>query len=263
MTRKFIRSFVLKAGVALQIAVLCPGAFAAGAAGGVGGVTRDSLTGMPVPDAQIVAHNVDRNTTRAVSSGIRGFFAIDNLEPGRYEVIASKEGFKTYTADVEIAAMRTARLDLVMNAAPVVNEAAPSAEGLAPAVAKELEAMKARIDQLEAELKQSRQNPASVAAGQTSASNQAASGDQNTPKASTPRDPNQTQGGSPTAPQSSGLLPTAPTTAAAAPVDNVTPFADYDWTWLNGNPAEQRCRLRFEVLYSGNPGRPYIRLRFQ
>ena len=220
--------------------MLAPPALAAGSFGSVGGMTRDSITGMPLPEAQIVAHNVNKNTTRTTVSGANGFFAIENLEPGRYEVIASKEGFRNYSADIEVAALRTVRLDLALDLSdtgPAGNDA--QADALPPSVARELAAMKQRIDQLERELKA---NQATQPAGgsQTAflgtsqtppGSNPAASqsqntpsGDQTTPKASTPINPSEPKNNAPNAPE------------AAAPVDNFTPFADWDWTWLNGNP---------------------------
>ncbi|MBV9760585.1 MAG: outer membrane beta-barrel protein [Acidobacteriaceae bacterium] len=71
-----------------------------------------------------------------------------------------------------------------------------------PAILDELEAMKKRIDQLEAELKAAR------------ASSPAA-------EPASPAQPVVQSKSEPPAP---------------AAVDNFTPFADYDWTWLNGNP---------------------------
>src|ERR1700690_3858251 len=72
-----------------------------------------------------------------------------------------------------------------------------------PEVTKELELMKARIDQLESELKERAAPTAAVAMA------------------------------APAQPQTESSPP-----AAAAPpaVDNITPFAYADWTWLNGNP---------------------------
>jgi len=88
-----------------------------------------------------------------------------------------------------------------------------------PITIEELEAMKARINQLEAELKakQAAETPA-VAPAEAPASS-----------ASTPLMGIGSAGGS------------APT--VAAPPDTMTPFADGDWTWLNGNPRTKDCPL--------------------
>src|ERR1700679_4309644 len=80
-----------------------------------------------------------------------------------------------------------------------------------PMTIEELEAMKARINQLEAELKakQAAEAPAAAPAEAPASS------------ASTPLMGIGSAGGS------------AP--VGAAPPDTMTPFADFDWTWMNGN----------------------------
>lgn len=245
MVRHSPFSTFLAACIVFQLAGLSCYAFAAGSFGSVGGVTRDSLSGMPLPEAQVAAHNVNTNTDRTVVSGANGFFSIDNLEPGRYELVASKEGFRNFAADVEVVAFRTARLDLVLamaGAAPGANDISATATGDTPSlsVVSELQAMKRRIDQLEAELKgvRANQSTGSVKAaldlnGQTAASDQSTltpgSGKATQAKQLASNNLPQT-----TAPPN-GVL-NSPLNPAPAAVDNFTPFADYDWTWLNGNP---------------------------
>jgi Putative beta-barrel porin-2, OmpL-like. bbp2 len=100
-------------------------------------------------------------------------------------------------------------------------EAAPNPETSAD-IAKELAAMKARIEQLEAELKlrapggklESAQPAAAVAAPPVAAPMTAST----SPALAT--------------------LQAASETAAAAPAkkERIAPFSDWDWTWLNGNP---------------------------
>src|ERR1700677_3708009 len=104
-------------------------------------------------------------------------------------------------------------------------QASAADQQIPPAVAKKLEAMEARIEQLEAELK-ARPVEAPLSA-----------------KASTPVPP-----APPVATSSSGTAATStPLTAQAqseqaaaqspaAPGGKVEPFSDADWTWLNGNP---------------------------
>ena len=95
-------------------------------------------------------------------------------------------------------------------------------------ITKELEAMKQRIEQLEAELKtlKSQANPsAAVAQGSL-----APSGAPNATYAS----------GSPGAPAPAPDFKRVPGSefpqAETAKPAKVEPFSDYDWTWLNGNP---------------------------
>src|SRR5260370_14010951 len=107
-------------------------------------------------------------------------------------------------------------------------QSAGADQQIPPAIAKELEAMRKRIDELEAELKSSKA-PERPATPVTSA------------KATVPL--------APIAPVNT-VVPTessssvAPTTAAAPPahapaeakVAKIEPFSNADWTWLNGNP---------------------------
>jgi hypothetical protein len=87
------------------------------------------------------------------------------------------------------------------------------------ALAKELEAMKARIDQLEAELKSRVAEPPSAASA-TTAPADAAAPVQLSPSAAASPAPAQQQAA----------------TAAPGPPTPSVPFAYADWTWLNGNP---------------------------
>jgi putative OmpL-like beta-barrel porin-2 len=101
---------------------------------------------------------------------------------------------------------------------PAVAAADPA---LSPSVAKELEAMKARIELLEMQLK------ASAAGGKPSevAPDAQAKTAAPAPALVTP------------SPAPAALQTQAEATPAAAPaVDNETPFAFADWTWLNGTP---------------------------
>ena len=92
---------------------------------------------------------------------------------------------------------------------------------IAPAIAKELDAMRKRIDELEAELK-SAKAPERPTTPATSA------------KMSIPLAP---PAAAPAAPATktpeAASLQKAATEAAAEPI---APFSDADWTWLNGNP---------------------------
>jgi hypothetical protein len=104
--------------------------------------------------------------------------------------------------------------DLKLTASEVsMQQADPSHSGMSPVVAKELEAMKARIEQLESELKQ-HEAPEQSAAGTV------------VPAKAT---------------VSAAAQPQAESTAAspaAAPEKPAPsePFAYADWTWLNGTP---------------------------
>jgi hypothetical protein len=108
--------------------------------------------------------------------------------------------------------------------------AEPAEPGVPPAVARELEAMKLRILQLETELKgraASDQPPAVANSAMANGSEAPAA-----PVAPAPTSATMSNSvASPPSPQEA--TPAAP--APAPEVDNVTPFAYADWTWLNGN----------------------------
>jgi hypothetical protein len=104
---------------------------------------------------------------------------------------------------------------------PPSSAAAAADPALSPSVAKELEALKARIELLEMQLK------ASAAGGKPSdiAPDAVAKTNAPTPALVTPS-------AAPAALQTQ----TEGTPATAPAVDNETPFAFADWTWLNGTP---------------------------
>ena len=100
------------------------------------------------------------------------------------------------------------------SANPQANVANPQTE---QEIVQELAAMKKRIEQLEAALKQheAAEQPATVVSSA---------------KASTPVAPPAT------APAEATQTVSESSTAAAAKNEKIAPFSDWDWTWLNGNP---------------------------
>ncbi len=215
--------------------------------GGVNGVARDSASGKPLADAQIIAHDMRKNTESTAVSAANGAFVLA-VQPGWYEVTATKNGYLKATARIRVVSGKTADLELPL----AFNHAA-----LESAMVQELDAMKARVDQLESELKNQK--------GQESAKAPAAS---DVLLASVGKDSTQMPQ-LPSAPPKPGdreLLATSARPAAAGPapapqpapaaapppppsvpealqppdpapaVDNFTPFAFGDFTWLNGTP---------------------------
>src|SRR5580692_4598598 len=102
---------------ALLLGALSLPVFGQATVGLIGGVTSDSATGKPVAETQIVAHNLDKGTDYATVSGINGIFTFTNLEPGPYEVAATKNGFQKSSTQVEVVALRTVRVELSLHAA--------------------------------------------------------------------------------------------------------------------------------------------------
>src|SRR5271155_3178369 len=103
------------------------------------------------------------------------------------------------------------------------NQQASSADQqIPPAIAKELDAMRKRIDELEAELKNAKapERPTTPA---TSA------------KATVPVAPFSAAPAAPVTTTAESATSAKSTADAAAPA-KIEPFSDADWTWLNGNP---------------------------
>ena len=94
------------------------------------------------------------------------------------------------------------------------------------AILKELDAMRARIAELEAQLK-----------AQSGVKADAVSADAATQLEASRQEMLASTAKTPPAPATvSSVAAVASTQPTATPVDKTTPFADADWTWLNGNP---------------------------
>jgi hypothetical protein len=71
----------------------------------------------PLPEVQVIAHNVDENTDHTVVSGADGAFAIANLKPGHYQLTGKKEGFESSPpATVALAAGQSLHIDIPFTA---------------------------------------------------------------------------------------------------------------------------------------------------
>jgi hypothetical protein len=150
----------------------------------------------------------------AISSS-DGTFSISRLEPGLYQVAASRDGFGRSTTKVEVAPSGTSQVTFLLasNQPASAETKAPAAATTASdsAITEELDALKKRIEQLEASLK-ARATEAQPAAAPATAA--------------------------PAAPPKPAPVPSIPE-ALQAPdpspnPDNDTPFAFGDFTWLNG-----------------------------
>lgn len=219
MTRNLRFSAVVPACIAFQLAAVPVAASGQELFGGVGGVTRDCASRQPVAQVRITAHNVNKGTDRSAVSGSDGTFTIAKLEPGRYQVAAARDGFIGSSAEVEVAAPGAYRVDfLLAKASPAVAPATVSA------VEEELAALKKRIGELEAAL---HGGSAPVETASAPAAEGAA------PVGSPAPAPQPAPAPAPAAPSISEALQAPDSTPG---VDNFTPFAYGDFTWLNGTP---------------------------
>jgi hypothetical protein len=225
MIRNLLVFAVVPACIALHLAVLPISASGQEVSGGVGGVTRDSASNQPLAHVRITAHNMNKGTDRTAISGPDGAFAVLALEPGLYQVAAAKEGFTRSTTNVYVATPRPYRVDLLLAAdtppAPAAKTSPAVADATVSAVEEELAALKKRIGELEVAL-HARTAPAPT---------EAATAPSAPPPAPVPQQP----AAAPAPPQH--VLPEAlEAPDATTGVDNFTPFAFGDFTWLNGTP---------------------------
>jgi hypothetical protein len=244
--------------------------------------------GVALPETQVVIHNQSDNSDWTVVSGENGAFVAANLKPGQYQLIASKEGFFTSSAVVRLRGHENLQVELALSARQPAGSAPPVQAGAVPTARaamtldERFEAMQKRIEQLEAELRQMKaQAAAPVVAAQPASATQTVAAAP--PPAAKPADlPLYASLGTPSlgslstrpAPPDGPLsavpavqeAPATPQTAPAAPaVDNATPFADNDWTWLNGNPRNKDVafdskfftpEIRADITYTYDFNRP-------
>ena len=227
MNRKWLVSVAIPLGLALNLASV----HAQSSTGTLHGVTVKD--GTPVAEAQVVIHREDDNSNLTVTSGSGGAYTVSNLKPGQYAVKASKGELQSSPATVYVVAEQSLKVDLTLAASKSTDE-------ISPALAKKLETMMARIEQLESEVKNKTVADQPV--------NPALHGDL---LATLAKDPSQipivpatlakpdlskavASAKGPAGDQTAAQPASAPSAAPA--VDLQTPFAFGDFTWLNGTP---------------------------
>lgn len=83
------------------------------------GVATDP-SGAVVPNLQITITDVDRNTSRAATTGQDGNYEIPFLVPGLYQMTATGAGFKEFVADqIRITSRETRRIDITLEVGAV------------------------------------------------------------------------------------------------------------------------------------------------
>jgi hypothetical protein len=174
---------------------------------------------------------MDGGVNRRVVSAGDGVFVVDHLTPGPYLITAATEGLASASvARVEVAQNQTASHNVILAAAKASSSAA-SAASPAPAaplaIEDELAAMKERIAVLEAALK-ARAAPEPAPA--TAATVPAMAAESPAPPQAPAAPPQPPVPAVPAIPEALQANPPGPA------VDNDTPFAFGDFTWLNGTP---------------------------
>jgi hypothetical protein len=203
--------------------------------GSITGTVRDA-SGAAIPDVSMRITNLRDNTVQTIVSGATGEYRVTGLTPGSYEIVATKTGISfsqvfTHT----LGAGEQFRADFI-----------PTDPGLIPAMAQELAAMKKRIELLEEQLKNAQTQPADAAVRQPHGPLLAT----NAKEPEIPALPGTVvvaanAAGAPDTPATppappADVLPKALSLPDAGPaVDNFTPFAFADFTWLNGNSRDK------------------------
>lgn len=221
--------------------------------GEIYGTTRDS-NARPLPQVHVTLHSVDDNSDLIVLSGSDGVFIAQNLRPGSYEVTAGKEGFVGSAARaINLAAGHSVRDDIRLEGATDSDSRSALTPGGAnddPPLSEREKQLLDRIDRLEQRL-------AAMEAREEgrAGSNQAVASDQTlvASLAPPPSLPAERPKVVPITPPAAAAPKPSVAPAAAPPaqpalqealqapestpgVDNFTPFAYGDFTWLNGSP---------------------------
>ncbi len=217
MLKKLLFSFAV-AFLALPVA-------SAGPRGGtIAGIVR-SPSLEPIAGANVQVINLDENTSISITSDDDGRFQAGDLEAGHYRITASKTGFlDTSSPTIEMVPTKAppVEITLLMPRAPATSAAGGGR--ISPEIARELAALKARIERLEVELK-AQPVPASLP---TAGSNQSSALGTSGHGAIASAQPD------PLAQATNGTPAATPVAAAPERKPPAEPFSFADFTWLNG-----------------------------
>jgi hypothetical protein len=247
--------------IVARAANAAPGASAAAKspAGALHGVTT-APGGLALPAVNVIVHGLTGSTDRKLVSDADGKFALNDLEPGRYQITAFKEGFgSTSAVTVEVGQDQVATTAVVL-VADVRAASTPGMTETQPLTDREKRLLE-RIERLEVRLAAMEAKEATEPKGTKMSAAEAARtqpalasldtaaalhpAEQSPSLATTPAEkasgsanaaPEIAKGQAAQAavPQKEPIGPSAP--GAPPAVDNQTPFAFGDFTWLNGTP---------------------------
>jgi hypothetical protein len=229
---------------ALFIGFLSTPAYSQVSGGLVGGTIHDAGDGKPISEVRINAYNAETAMNRATVTDSGGRFQFAGLDPGKYEIAVTKDGFRKASAQVEVVARHTAQVDFVLQKVESVSALTDREKMLLD----RLEHLESRLAAIEVKEREPKENAAYRAP--QSEGLVASLGPVALPPAA-PAFPSRSLADP--VPQVGGKGSTpAPATPIAPPehiipealqappkvvgVDNDTPFAFGDFTWLNGSP---------------------------
>ena len=211
--------------------------------GAIAGVVR-STAKTPLVGAMVTAARTDGKGIWTTISGTDGIYSIPNITPGEYRVTTQVDGFPDATiASVQVLGGKATRSDIaIAGGAPVAPAvistntppAAPPVAMPAPSLANMSRANTQSIWQ-----RLIKRPPADTVTADPV----------NTASLVPPASAFDTRASLDAAADAFPQGPGAPAAAAQAPeppapaTDVITPFADWDWTWLNGNTRQHESPL--------------------
>ena len=205
----------------VSVALLCTAALNAQSTfGTIAGLVRDSAKA-PLADAMVTVTKKDGSAIRTTISSSSGLFTFADVPPGEYSAVAQSPGLPDITVpSLKVTAGQATRADLTLTAAPVITTSVKpiSAPALVVPTAPKSEATLASlglppVGTLKPKTDIAKLDLPPMPTAPNSAPNQAAS--------------------TPAPAQATAAAPAAP---ATPPVDNDTPFAYADFTWMNAVP---------------------------
>jgi hypothetical protein len=203
------------------------------ALGTIVGIVRNASK-LPVAGATITATRADGTGIRATISGSDGIYSFADVQPGGWLLTSQAEGYPdTPALSIDVAAGRASRSDIVMARPALISSAPVNRTTLVPV------APKPAGESILGRLLRSEKSGAPEAAKPTQTASltlPATAFDKPEPDAAVPAPIPAPQAATP-APASAPKIPEAlqaPDTVEG--VDNQTPFAFGDFTWLNGTP---------------------------
>ena len=121
---------IMKMRLWLAVAILTVGGFAEAqiTRGGIVGTVRDSSAGL-VPGATVTTTDTATNATRTAQTDSQGFFSIEALEPGTYDVAVELAGFsRVNNQGVAVRTASDTSVDVVLQPGGVAAEVTVTAE---------------------------------------------------------------------------------------------------------------------------------------
>ncbi|HYA18215.1 MAG TPA: TonB-dependent receptor [Bryobacteraceae bacterium] len=202
-----------------------------------------------IAGATVTATKTDGSTIRTTISGSDGIYSFSDVSPGEYSVVAQADGYPDLTlASLAVNAGKATRADLIMPVAPAVISSAQPAAAPAAAPAAPAPAPKPAVAGFSPSARRMNwrelftQKPGNSGDAPVTTDDSATTASLDKPpasafdkpfdvaKAEVPDFPNPAP--QPQAPAAAA----APAPAAPPPVDNQTPFAFADFTWMNAVP---------------------------